>query len=69
MQVQSVEYFRNQYGNRALTVMHRVRTWYSQKAKAAEKRDMVFEAMRYHDLAAAMSDCIGMYNGRQRKAA
>lgn len=69
MQVQSVEYFRSQYGNRALTVMHRMRTWYSQKAKASSKRGDLHEALRYDDLAMDMTDRIGMYNGRNRKAA
>ncbi len=39
MQVQSEVYFRLVYGSRAMTVAHRMRTWYRQQSKKSADID------------------------------
>lgn len=48
MQVQSLLYFVNQYGTRrAETVLHRMRTWYNQQARLAQREGHTSDAYRF----------------------
>lgn len=54
--MQSFKYFLKTYGNaQGRTVMHRMRTWYSQQAKLAERERRQHDADRFNWMAEQMS--------------
>jgi hypothetical protein len=74
LQVQTLEYFRGNYGNRALTVMHRMRTWYNQQARSESKKGHEQQAQTYSAYADVMTSRIEEFNSSRntkfmRKAA
>ncbi|AGC35577.1 hypothetical protein HOS22_gp08 [Rhizobium phage RHEph08] len=59
MLVQNREYFINQYGKqRGVTVMHRMRTWYSMQFKLAQREKRTADATRFSGLIDHMSTLI-----------
>lgn len=54
--MQSFKYFLKTYGNaRGRTVMHRMRTWYNQQAKLAQREGRTGDFLRFTGLADAMT--------------
>lgn len=54
--MQSTKYFHSQYGvKRGTTVMHRMRTWYNQQARLAERQGHRADAQRFAGMADRMT--------------
>ncbi|QIG73167.1 hypothetical protein [Rhizobium phage RHph_I40] len=59
MLVQPREYFINQYGKqRGITVMHRMRTWYSMQYKLAQREKRAADAAHYTGMIIHMNTLI-----------
>lgn len=56
-------YFLSTYGRRATTVMHRMRTWYNQQARLAERERRKGDAFRFSQMADIMTMNINAAKG------
>lgn len=57
------EYFFRTYRNRATTVMHRMRTWYNQQARLADREKRYADANRFQAMANGMTSNINEAKG------
>lgn len=69
MQVQTLLYFVNQYGIRGSeTVLHRMRTWYNQQARLAQRESKKEDAYRFADYADRFTALINAHKSEYKGA-
>lgn len=65
--MQTLEYFKSTYGNRYITVMHRMRTWYNQQAKKAAHEHETDRVFRMNSYAASLTEKINTVKQKKGK--